>query len=196
MMMTFLLAVLVSPDAAHTAMPPCVGVVLPSVRGAEGDATATATSLRELLTSYLSGPTLRVMSLDSRLAAQAIEEAREKECANVLTITVTRTRHDGGGIGRALGRAASGAAWQMPYGGSATTAAVRGAAIAGAYAVSELASSTKARDELTIDYRVTRHDSPAAPAKREHLKAKADGEDLVTPLVERIAESVVAAIGK
>ena len=39
-----------------------------------------------------------------------------------------------------------------------TSASVRGAAVAGAHAVSELAASTRAKDELTIEYRVSSSD--------------------------------------
>jgi uncharacterized protein YcfJ len=175
---------------------PCVGLMLPSVRGADGDATATATSLRELLTSYLAGPKLRVVQIDARLAVQAIEEAREKDCGQVLVLTLTRKRNEGSGVGKALGRAASGAAWYVPYGGSGATAAVRGAAIAGAYAVSELAGSTRAKDEMTIEYGLARPGSAGTSPKRESLKAKADREDLVTPLAERVAEAVVLTVAK
>ena len=64
-------------DAQPPAAVPCVRLMLPSVRGADGDATATATALRDLLSSYLAGPMLRVIQLDARLAVQAIEESRE-----------------------------------------------------------------------------------------------------------------------
>jgi hypothetical protein len=174
----------------------CVGVMLPSVRGADGDATATATSLRDLLSSYLSGPKLRVLQLDARLSVQAVEEARAKECGQVLVLTLTRKRNDGSGVGKALGKAASGAAWYVPSGGSGAASAVRGVAIAGAHAVSELASSTRAKDEMTIEYAFARPDAPSTSPKRESLKAKVDREDLVTPLVERVAEAIVLAIAR
>src|SRR5690242_12345057 len=50
----------------------CVALPLPSVRGAEGSATDLATPLRDLVASYLSGPTLRTVTLDARLPAQAL----------------------------------------------------------------------------------------------------------------------------
>ena len=170
--------------------------MLPSVRGADGDATATATSLRELLSSYLAGPKLRVIQLDARLAVQAIEEAREKQCNHVVVSTLTRKRSGGSGIGKALGNAAGSAAWYVPYGGTATSAVVRGAAVAGAHAVSELAGSTREKDEMTIEYSLARPGGATTAPKRESLKAKADREDLVTPLVERVAEAIVLTIAK
>jgi hypothetical protein len=154
-----------------------------------------ATSLRDLLASYLAGPRLRVMNIDARLAVQATEEAREKQCEPVLVVTLTRKRSEGG-LGKVLGRAAGSGAYYVPYGGSGASAAIRGAAIAGAHAVSELAASTKAKDEMTIDYSLARGGTPISSFKRESLKAKSDGEDLVTPLVEKVAEAVVRTVAR
>jgi hypothetical protein len=80
------LSAIAAPARSSSALP-CVGVMLPSVRGADGDATTTATSLRDLLSSYLVGPKLRVMTLDAKLAVQAIDEAREKQCEQLLVVT-------------------------------------------------------------------------------------------------------------
>ena len=187
-----------APAAAQASTPTCIAIVLPSAKGAAGDATEFANSLRELFTSYLTGPSLRAISIDARLASQAIEEARQKECGYVLLTAIERKRNDGSGLGRALGRAAGTAAWYgVPYGGSAATAAARGAAIAGAHAISTMAESTKAKDELTLEFRVGTVDTVlrAAP-KTEKAKAKSDGEDLLTPLVEKAAEAIAATILK
>ena len=177
--------------------PTCIGIMLPSARGVDGDATAFATSLRDLFMSYLTGPTLRAVPLDAKLQAQAIEEARQKDCGYVLMTTVTRVRHDGGGM-RALGRAAgTAAAYGIPYGGSAGTAAARSAAIAGAYAISNMSTTTKARDEITMEYRFGKVDRIGeAEAKTQKAKAKQDGEDLLTPMVESASESIATLVTK
>jgi hypothetical protein len=101
----------------------------------------------------------------------------------------------GGGLKGLTGRVAEGAgnwaAWSIP-GGGAAGAAARGAAFAGAAAVASLASSTRAQDELRIDYEIVGAES--AGQQSEHAKASADGEDLLTPLVRRVAEKVHAAV--
>lgn len=185
------------PSAAQNDAQTCIAIVLPSIKGADGDATGFANSLRELLTSYLTGPTLRAIPLDSRLPSQAVEEARQKQCGYVLVTSIARKHSDGSGWGRALGRAAGTAAWYgVPY-GSAAGAAARGAAVAGAQAVSSLAETTKAKDELTFEYRLGTADTALHAAPRtEKAKAKTDREDLLTPLVEKVAESVAATILK
>ena len=113
-----------------------------------------------------------------------------------MVSTLTRKRSGGSGVGTALGKAAGTAAWYVPYGGSGAAAVVRGAAVAGTHAVSELAGSTREKDEMTIEYSIARPGAATSAPKRESLKAKADREDLVTPLVERVAEAIVLTIAK
>jgi hypothetical protein len=171
----------------------CIALPLPTLRGADGTATELAGGLRDLVSSFLKGPSLRTVPLEARLADQALEEARAQGCGTVLTITLTRKR-GGGGLGRMLGEAAGAAAWHMPYGGSsATSTAVRSAAIAGTAAVSSVASNTKAKDELQIAYRLSSAAGATLHDGKDQAKARADGEDLVTPLVERMAGVVAAA---
>jgi hypothetical protein len=187
-----------NPPGLQAAAPTCIAIVLPSAKGAAGDATEFATSLRELFVSYLTGPSIRAITLEARLASQAIEEARQKDCGNVLVTSITRKRNDGSGWGRALGRAAGTATWYgVPYGGTAASAAARGAAVAGAHAISTMAETTKAKDEVTLEYRFGTLDAALRAAPRaEKAKAKSDGEDLLTPLVEKAAEVIAAAITK
>jgi hypothetical protein len=176
--------------------PACIAVVLPSVQGVEGDATAIGASLRDLFASFLKGPSLEVVRLESRLASHAFDEARLKQCPLVLTATMTRKRDGGGGghvLGNVIGQAGSSAAWGLPM-GSVGAAAVRGATVATTQAIGELASSTKARDEVRLDYKLTAIDGKAVLVpKTDKAKAQADGEDLLTPMVERAAEAIVAA---
>jgi hypothetical protein len=189
-----LAAVLLSPihAAAQGAVAPCVAVVLPSVVGVEGSATAVATALRDLFVSYLNGPALRTVTLEARLPAQAVIEARQKGCERMLLATMVLKRGGGNKLGGVLGQAAGTAAWHaVPYGLGAAGAAARGAAVAGAQVVSGLASDTRRKDEVRLTYRIGPLESVAqATPVTDKAKAKSDGEDLLTPLVERAAQDV------
>lgn len=201
-----LFALAVSAEAAPSppALPPptrqesvqtCIAMVVPSVRGVEGSATDVGAALRELFASYLTGPSMQVIPLDARLATHAMDEAQQKGCSNLLAVTLTRKRKSGGGLlGKVMGQAGSSVAWGIP-GGSMTTAVARGAVMAASEAVNELASSTREKDELTLEYAVTGADGRTVLSpKQDKAKAKADGEDLVTPLVERAATAIAAAV--
>jgi hypothetical protein len=174
--------------------PPCIAIVMPSVQGVEGDATAVGGSVRELFASFLRGPSLQVVLLEARLASHAVDEARQKGCARVLSIVLARKGGSGRGsaVGRIVGQAGSYAAWGLPVGGIGGAVA-RGATVATAQAISELASSTRVRDEMRLDYKVVSLDGTTALGpKTENATAKVDGEDLLTPMTQRAAEAIVA----
>ena len=74
-------------------------------------------------------------------------------------------------------------------------AAGRVAVITGARALTAISSGTKAKDQITLRYQLDGPDGKALlPPMTEKLKAREDGEDLVTPLVTKASEAVVAAI--
>lgn len=174
----------------------CIAVVLPSAQGIAGDAGDFSESLRELLISYLNGPSLRAVPLEARLASQALEEAQQKDCGHVLLTSVVRKRDEGSRLGKIFAQAAGpAAAHGIPYGGGAAQAAMRGAAIGGAHAVSSMAQTSRARDEVTLEYRIgTASTVMQTTPQRDSAKAKTDGEDLLTPLVEKAAESIAATV--
>lgn len=179
-----------SPDA------PCVAIVMPSVEGVE-DSTAVASSVRSLLQSYLTGPSLRSIALDAKLVSQANQEAIQKQCTKVLTVSLTRKT---GGNGKSkvatAAQAAGTAAGYIPGGGIGEIAVAAGAA-AGAQAIGSLASTTRAKDEMRIEYRVTTVDgAQVLPPKTDSRKAQSNGEDIVTPLVERAANAIAFVVTK
>ena len=155
----------------------CIAMSLPTVQGADGNATDVGGAVRDLFTSYLQGPSINVISLESRLSIQATEEAKQKSCDQVLIVSLTRKRGGSGVLGRALAHAGTTAAWHTPIGGVGANVA-RSAAIAGAQAASEIASSTRAKDEMRLQYRLVATDGRVVvKSKEEKAKASADGED-------------------
>jgi hypothetical protein len=174
----------------------CIALLLPAVDGVD-DATAVATSVRSIFESYLTGPSLQSVMLDARLASQASEEARQKECPRILTVTVSRKAGStgpskAGTIARAAGTTAS--YIPIPTVGGAIAA---GAAEGGAVAVSDLAYHTHAKDEITMSYKVVTADGAiVVPLKTESAKAKSNGEDLLTPLIAKASEAVAGVITK
>ena len=196
------LSATLSAESGQEASPPpagaaCVAIVLPSVTGAAGNATDLATAVRDLFVSYLTGPTINAVPLESRLPSQAVLEARQKECGHVVIPSVVRKRKEGSKWGSALGNAAGTAAWHVPYGGTAGAAAARAGAVAAAQTAATLAADTRAKDEIELAYRVGTPDTVVqAKAVTSKAKARNDGEDLLTPLIERAAEGIAAVATK
>ena len=171
--------------------PGCVALVLPIVQGVPGSASDAAAGLRDLFASYLTGPSLKVVPLEARLQSQAAGEAQEKGCEPLLFVSLTR-KTGGSRLTKALGQAAGTSSWYLPGGASVASATARAAASAGLQTASSLAASTRAKDEVRIEYRLQ---SAAGriqfgPAT-ERQTATIDGEDLLTPVVTRAAEVLV-----
>ena len=157
-------------------------------------------AVRDLFASFLTGPSLGTMPLNARLPSQARQEAKQSGCTFVLFTTLKHTRKDaGGGL---LGKVMTGAAQQgaLTVGAAANSNVGRIAAstVAGAAAAaaSSLATSTKAYDQLELSYRLEGSAGQVLLQKNAKRKAKADGEDLLTPLVERAADEIATATTK
>lgn len=174
---------------------PCIAIVMPSVAGVE-DSTTVATSVRALFQSYLTGPSLRSIALDARLPSQATEEAIQKQCTTMLTVSLTRKAGSSGPSKVATAAQAAGsAAGYIPGGGIGEIAAI--SAAASAQAIGSLARNTHAKDEMRMEYRVTTADGAQILApKTDTRKAQSNGEDIVTPLVERAANAIAFVVTK
>lgn len=181
------------PDVAAEAR--CIAVAMPAVQGVPGNSVDAASSLRDLMISYLTAPSVKIVPLDAKLPSQTAEEARQKNCEPILVLSLTR-KSGGSRLTQALGQAAGGSAWYVPGGGTVGSATARAAAAGGLHAASSLASSTKAKDEVRLEYRLqTAAGQTELGPKTESQTATADGEDLLTPVVMRAAEAIVTRKG-
>jgi hypothetical protein len=171
-----------------------------SVESSVGDASTASAALRDLFTSFLAGPSLRAQPLTARLASQVHEEAQQASCPYLLLTTLKHEhKRSGGGL---LGRMATGAAqqgvWEAGVGSKTAAGRIAGEAAYGAasQAAYTYANSVHNKDEVTLAYRLEQGDGKALLDKSDKRKAKMDGEDLLTPMVQQAAEAVVAAVGQ
>ncbi len=161
---------------------------------------AAVNAVREAFTAYLTGPTLQAQALQARLASQVRLEARQAGCPFLLLTTVKHEKKRGSGL---LGRVAAGAAqqgaWETGVASGSTAGRIAGQAVYGAaagVAASNYAATFHAKDELTLSYRLESPDGKALAEGKDKRKAKADGEDMLTPLVEKAAEAVAEAVSR
>jgi hypothetical protein len=179
-----------SGSAAPAKPAACIGIITPTVEGVPGTAADAGNGVRDLMASYLQGSPLKPMVLDAKLALLAGEEAKQKGCESLLIATVRR-KSSGRGLIKALGQMAGTSSYSLPYGGSAASSVARAATTTGLQAVSTLAQSTKAKDEISLEYRLQSADGHVLFGPRtERQTAKTDGEDLLTPVVARAAEAI------
>ncbi len=189
------LSVVTTAAAPQKSTPPvsaCVALTVPSVQGVD-NATGFATAVRDLFASYLKGPSIKTIALESRLPSQALLEARGLECGYVLLVTVERKKAGGSGLGRIIGQATGAAVTRAPIYGGVGGAVASGATWAGGEAIYRFASEIRAKDELELSYRLGPPEAvERAKAVTAKARAKSDGEDLLTPLVEKAANGIVS----
>jgi uncharacterized protein YcfJ len=112
-------------------------------------------------------------------------------------MTVKKGGGGGGMFGRAIGNIAGSAAGHIPGGGSAATGAARSAAITGVYTTAAIANSIKARDEVSLEYKLDQVETAKTSlTDKSKAKANSDGDDVIAPLVEKAAQAIVLAVKK
>ena len=169
------------------------------IEGSSGSATAAIDATRETFIAYLTGPSLAAEPLKARLASQVREEARQATCPYLLLTTLKQVQKRGGGgvLGRMAAGAAQQGAWEAGVSSGSAVGRVAGQAAYGAagQAAYDYAVGIHNKDELTLSYRLESLDGKVLLDKQEKRKAKSDGEDLLTPMVQTAAEAIVAATG-
>ncbi|HEX2269595.1 MAG TPA: hypothetical protein VHH35_08675 [Pyrinomonadaceae bacterium] len=175
-----------------------IGVITPNVKLTAGDAAQATEALRNSFVGHLNGPTIEVVALSARLPSQALEEARQSQCDYVLSVSLNVKKGGGGSMfGRAIGNIAGSAAGHIPGGGSAASGAARSAAITGVYTTAAITASIKAKDEVSLEYKLDSVETTKTVVSNSaKAKAKSDGEDVLTPLVQAAAQTIVSTVAK
>jgi hypothetical protein len=171
-----------------------VGVVAP--KAAMGSGTSgleISQSLQNTLIRYLSGPNAEITPIMAMLPQQIEAEIKEKNCDFVLYTGLTQKR---GGMG--FLQTAASMANMVPMVGMATGAAGAIAGMAGGSALGGIAQATsglKAKTNIAFDYKLNAAGSNTTVlAETLNAKVKTDGDDAISPLIERAATAILAKI--
>ena len=118
----------------------------------------------------------------------------------MLLTTIKHQRKTGGGfLGKMVGGAVQQGAWAVSgsVAGSVVGQVAAGvAAGAASSAISDYAANSKQTDELTLSYRLETDGGKVLVEKSEKRKARTDGDDVLTPLVQKAAEAIADAVSK
>jgi len=214
--LTFAASGMAAKKAATVPPPPPpktkICLVLPKAQLGQGTSGAdVAEPVRATLTAYLGGPATELIPLTARIPIQIDAEAQELGCEYVLYSSVTQKK--GGGFGKMLSAAAplAGMAGMGGMGGNygammagqavaqaATSAAAQSAQQEAMEALGGAArANIKKGDQITLEYKLVKPgDAQAVVAQSGVAKAKENGEDLVSPLIEQAATAVLTAISQ
>lgn len=167
--------------------------------------------VRTTLGTYMAGPAIELVRLNARIPVQIQAEAAQMSCGYVLQSSVTHKKGGGGflknlaplagalpmlgGMG-GMGGDMAGAMAASAISNAAASAAAQSmqndvmAAMTGAQQ-----SNVKKGDTIVVEYVLTPLGA-TQPLKKAKLdrKAKQDGEDLISPLLEQVASDAVTAV--
>lgn len=192
-----------------------VGVALPRAQLGQGNGANAdvAEPVRQALISYLKGPTVEVIPLEARIPQHMAAEAQQKGCAFVLYTDIEQQAKGGGlKMFKKLAPLASAVPMMGGMGNMGATMAAQAVAqtamqsqmedaqqdaMANAMAAINGAqkNAVKAGDSLTLNYRLVKP-GDEKPLITDALKgkAKANGEDVLSPLIETVAIAVVGKV--
>jgi hypothetical protein len=169
-----------------------IGVNVKTGSVGEGlNASDLAAAVQNTLGEYLKGTNVEIVPLEAKLTSAIENEAKEKECDFVLFANVSHKK-GGGGFGM-FSKVIAPAIGQTGIGHTGSTAGniagqVATQAVVSAGSVSE---NVKAKDEITLDIKLQKG-SGSAFSKQYKAKAKSNGDDILSPMIEQIAEAILA----
>ena len=160
------------------------------------DATELAGAIQNTLSQYLKTPQVELVQLEAKLPSAIDQEAKSKECDYVIYANISHKKGGGGfGFGKALGSIAGSAISSVGYGSTAGAIASHTASTV-IYTAASAAGRVKAKDELTLDIKVNSTGGATTFAKQYKAKAKSDGEDIISPIIEQAAQAIIDAVAK
>lgn len=189
-----------------------IGVAPPDAQVGQGSNAGAdySTPIRNAMILLMAGPAVEVAALDSHVPLQLQAEAQQKQCDYILFSSVV-LKHNASAFGK-FAKMGSMAASMTPMGmmahgmGSAVAASAASAAAQAAQqqAMSQVMSQLqgfngqiKSKDDVSVQYQLM-SPTQSAPVLQNALqgKAKSDGEDVLTPLLQQTANTVVGQVGK
>ncbi|MGB2912746.1 MAG: hypothetical protein WBB81_04240 [Pyrinomonadaceae bacterium] len=160
------------------------------------NAADLSAAVQNTLNEFLKGTKVEVVPLEAKLASAQAEEAKQKECDFVIIATISHKKGGGGfGFGKLLAQTVG----QTGIGHTGSAAGN----IAGQIATNTIVTAgsfsgnVKSKDELTLDLKLQSTANNSMPlAKQFKAKAKSDGDDIVSAIVEPAAQAIIDTVGK
>jgi hypothetical protein len=165
--------------------------------GSVGDGVSAAdltAAVQNTLAEYLKGTNIEVVPLEAKLASLIDGEARKKECDFVLYALASHKKGGGGGFGGMFGKVIAPAIGQVGLGHTGSVAGnIAGNVATNAIVTAgQISNSVKSKDEITLEIRLQQPGSGATVVTKQFKnKAKSDGQDILSPMIEQTAQAIV-----
>lgn len=168
-----------------------IGVAVKTTAVGEGIAPADlSAAVQNTLADYLKGTKVEIVTIDAKLPSSIENEAKQKECDYILFVNVSHKK-GGGGFGKMFGKMSEVVSRQA-IGSSNVGGQIARTTIVTAATASE---NVKAKDEITLEIKMLPSGGSAVLSQQFKAKAKSDGEDIISTVVEQAANAVVNKIG-
>ena len=190
-----------------------IGVAPPDAQLGQGNNAGAdySSPIRNVEVALMNGPAVEIAALESHVPMQVQAEALQKQCDYILYSGVIVKHSSGGGFGKFMKIGSTAASFtpvgMMAHGVGSVVAAQAASAAASQMAqqaqqqaISQLAGfngQIKSKDDVTVQYQlVTTGQSTSVLQNSLQGKAKSDGEDVLTPLLQRAATTVVTQVSQ
>jgi hypothetical protein len=188
-----------------------VGVAPPDAQLGQGNNAGAdySTPIRNVEVSLMNGPAVEIAALESHVPLQLQAEAQQKQCDYILYSGVVVKHSSAGGFGKIMKIGSTAASFNpavMMTKSVGTMVAAQSAAAASQMAaqqmqqqaISQLAGfngQIKSKDDVTVQYQLVAA-AQNTPVLQNTLqgKAKSDGEDVLTPLLQQTANAVLTQV--
>ncbi|HWW97386.1 MAG TPA: hypothetical protein VNY74_06805 [Edaphobacter sp.] len=175
-----------------------IGITMPKAQiGQSAQGPSAGEPLRVMLVQYLAGPSVETVSIAALLPDQIEAEAKATQCDFLVYSNLSQKKPTGG---MGFLKNASSMANMIPMVGltnSVSGAIAASSATAAASQAATLSSGVKAKSDIILEYHMNAagNTSPVLNTTLD-AKATADGEDVITPLVEKEATAIMAEVSK
>ncbi len=156
-----------------------------------------AAAIQNSLSEYLKTPGVEVVQLEAKLPSAITAEAQQKECDYVIIANVSHKK-GGSGFGGVFGKVIAPSIGQTGIGQTGSVAGNIAGQVATRSIVTAgmMAANVKSKDQISLEIKLQTFSGTAALNKKFEGKAKSDGEDIITPLIEQAAQAVINTVGK
>jgi hypothetical protein len=172
-----------------------VGVSVKS--GSVGDGVSAAdltAAVQNTLGEHLKGTKIELIPIEAKLSGLIDGEAKKKECDYILYANVSHKK-GGGGFGGMFSSVIAPAIGSVGLGHTGSVAGNVAGQVATHAIVSAgtVAASVKSKDEITLEVKLNQTGGAAVLSKQYKNKAKSNGQDIISPLIQQLAMALVEA---
>lgn len=165
--------------------------------GKEMNGQQLSDAVLALLGSYLEGSKIELVPLDAKLASVVEKEAKEKECDFVLQAQVSHKKGGGGfGMFKAIAPVLTSMTPLAGIGGGIGGMVASSVASNAISSAANASANIKPKDEISLDIKLMPLGGAVEVSKQFKAKAKSEGEDIISPMMEQAAQAIIDSVVK